>query len=252
MKIVAIVQARMNSSRLPGKVLAEIEGRPMLEYLIGRISKASSINEIIVATTDSPSDDVISDWVKEYAKLNCYRGSECDVLDRFYQSAKKYEADLIVRVTADDPLKDPEIIEKAISYFKKIPNLDYCSNTIIPSYPEGLDIEVFRFSALEQAWLNATLLSEREHVTPYIWKNGEIFNLYNFLNDRDLSAWRWTVDKKNDLDFVKLIFKKFKNNYDVNFKEIVEYIDANPKVASINDGTIRNEGYIRSVKKEEL
>jgi spore coat polysaccharide biosynthesis protein SpsF len=250
MKTIAIIQARMASTRLPMKVLAEIEGRPMLEWLIQRVSATPAINQIIVATTDSAADDELANWVDKVAGLECFRGSENDVLDRFYQCAKWHRADLIVRVTADDPLKDAAIIQKAIDCFFENSSLDYCSNTIKPTYPEGLDIEVFRYLALERAWREAALLSEREHVTPYIWKNTNLFNVNNFEYHRDLSDWRWTVDKPSDLEFMKKIFEHFKAKPMVNFEEVIKYLELNPEISRINSGTVRNEGYLKSINGE--
>jgi len=251
-KTVAIIQARMASSRLPGKVLANIAGMPMLARLIQRVSATPVINQLIVATTDTPEDNILADWVARVAGVACFRGSEQDVLDRFYHCAKQYEADLIVRVTADDPLKDPAIIKKAVDFCRASPILDYCSNTIKPTYPEGLDIEVFRYAALDRAWRESTLLSEREHVTPYIWKNSGLFTIKNFEYQSDLSSWRWTVDKPNDLEFMNRIFEHFKNNPLVNFEDVIKHLKINPELAGINAGTIRNEGYLKSIKGETL
>jgi len=199
----------MASSRLPGKVLLDVEGKKMLERIVERISESSFINKIVVATTIEPEDDAIENFVNQNLKCEIFRGSKNDVLDRFYKCAKKYEADLVIRVTADDPLKDPQIIDKAVDIMIKDSNIDYCSNTIEPTYPEGLDIEVFRFSSLKRAFNGAVLSSEREHVTPYIWKNTHKFNIHNFKFERNLSSWRWTVDKKVDFDFICCIFKEF-------------------------------------------
>jgi spore coat polysaccharide biosynthesis protein SpsF len=250
-KTLAIIQARMASTRLRGKVLADVAGKPLLAWLIQRIAATPAIDQIVVATTDTADDDVLAKWVNGVAGLECFRGSEHDVLDRFFQCAKRYQGNLVVRVTADDPLKDPTIIQKAIDYFRAEPSLDYCSNTIKPTYPEGLDIEVFRYGALEKAKLESTLPSEREHVTPYIWKNPSLFNIKNFEYRRDLSNWRWTVDKANDLEFVRKIFWHFKENPLVNFEDIINYLEQNPELMNINSGTMRNEGYFKSINEEE-
>ncbi|MBE0613480.1 MAG: glycosyltransferase family protein [Burkholderiales bacterium] len=250
MKAIAIVQARMASTRLPGKVLADIAGKPMLAWLIQRVSATPGIEKIIVATTDNADDDVLADWVTNVAGLACYRGSEQDVLDRYYRCARLYRSDLIVRVTADDPLKDPTIIQKAIDSFDATPTLDYCSNTIKPTYPEGLDIEVFRHASLERAWRESTLPSEREHVTPYIWKNASLFSVENFEYGRDLSSWRWTVDKPNDIEFMNKVLGHFKNDPLVNFEAVIRYLELDPALARINAGTIRNEGYLKSMNEE--
>ena len=253
MKIIGIIQARMGSSRLPGKVLADVSGLPMLARIIGRVSATPDLKDIVLATTTSPEDDDLADWViANFVKVACFRGNENDVLDRFYQCAKLHHADLIVRITADDPLKDAEIIQKAIDYFYHEPLLDYCSNTIRPTYPEGLDIEVFKYSALERAWIEARLPSEREHVTPYIWKNTNMFNVRNFEYKRDLSNWRWTVDKPADLLLMDKIHQHFIDEPLVNFEKIIKYLDANLELIKLNDETIRNEGYIKSISGENL
>lgn len=253
MKIVAIIQARMSSTRLPGKVLSEIAGTPMLARIIARVSATPDIDEIVLATTLAPEDNVLAEWMfSNYRNEKCFRGNADDVLDRYYQCAKLHHADLIVRITADDPLKDASIIQKAINFFYADPSLDYCSNTIKPTYPEGLDIEVFKFSALEVAWKAARLQSEREHVTPFIWKNTSIFNLKNFEYERNLSTWRWTVDKPVDLIFMNKIHDRFVGDPLVKFEKIIDYLDKNPSLLEINDGTIRNEGYLKSINEERL
>lgn len=250
MKTVAIVQARMASTRLPGKVLVDIAGKPLLAWLIQRVNSTSGIDQVVVATTDTSVDDVLADWITRVARTACFRGDEDDVLARFYDCAKLYAADLVVRVTADDPLKDPAIIQRAIDEFRRIPSLDYCSNTIDPTYPEGLDIEVLRFSALEKAHVEATLRSDKEHVTPYIWRQPEIFQILNFCYHRDLSSWRWTVDTPADLNLMRAIFTKFRERPLVAFEEVVAFLEDNPQLTSMNQGIQRNQRYRQSVREE--
>jgi len=249
-KIVAIIQARMGSSRLPGKVLKELSGCTILELIIQRVSLTKGLSDIVVSTSTNKKDDVIESWAKK-KEVKYYRGSEHDVLDRFYQTAKTFKADLIVRITADDPLKDHEIIEEALNFFDHIEDLDYCSNTIVPSYPEGLDVEVFKFSALEKAWNEAVLKSEREHVTPFIWKNDQLFKSKNFTLKEDLSEWRWTVDNPEDYEFMQEIFKEFRSNRTVSYKEVIEFLKKNKDLMKINNSFLRNEGYLQSINKEK-
>lgn len=251
MKVVAIIQARMSSTRLPGKVLTDICGQPLLKWLLNRIVSVKEIDEVVVATTTNPADDELQEWLNKESVI-CFRGSEDDVLDRFYWCAKERAADIIVRVTADDPLKDPGVIRQAITSLINNPNADYCSNTIHPTFPEGLDIEVFRFSALEHAFRDARLASEREHVTPYIWKNPQLFFIKEFIWERNLSDWRWTVDKPADLEFVKNIYMHFRDQPLVSFTEIINYLEKFPEILLINKGTIRNEGYLKSLTLEKL
>jgi len=204
-KVVAIIQARMGSTRLPKKVLREFAGSSILDVILERISLSNNLDQIVLATTINDIDDKLEQWANKSGVL-IHRGSEDDVLERFYESAKAFHADIIVRITADDPLKDAEIIDECLSYFYNDKDLDYCSNTLYPSYPEGLDIEAFRFRALEKAWKEAKLRSEREHVTPYIWKNENGFKIKQFSHDEDLSNWRWTVDNQTDFEFMQIIF----------------------------------------------
>ena len=250
MRVVAIIQARMNSTRLPGKVLANISGVPMLSRIIERIYSTPGIDKVVVATTISQSDDNLVEWLEDNNEVEYFRGNENDVLDRYYQCASLQGADLVVRVTADDPLKDPSIIQRAINPFFIDSTLDYCSNTIRPTYPEGLDVEVIRFSALERAWTKSCLPTEREHVTPYIWKNPNIFNIRNFEYRRDLSSWRWTVDKEVDIQFMEKVYDHYSNNPLVHFEAVIKYLEVNPNILKINSGIIRNEGYIKSLAKE--
>lgn len=250
MKIVAIIQARMGSSRLPNKVLAEINGKALIEILIDRMRRAKLINELVVATTDSQCDDVLNEWLLEKG-INVFRGSEMDVLDRFYNCALLNSADIVVRLTADDPLKDPEIIDRAIGILINDINLDYVSNTLSPTFPEGLDVEVFKVSALERAHREAVLLSDREHVTPYIWRNLEKFAAASFAHNENLNHWRWTVDKKCDLDFMREMLGGLASGHLVGFEEIISYIKKNPSLMEINMGIARNEGYLKSLKLEK-
>lgn len=239
----------MASTRLPGKVLAQVSGVPLIEILLRRLKKVEEIDLIVVATTINSADDILVKWLYENNYLY-FRGSENDVLDRFLQAAKKYEADIIIRVTADDPLKDPEIIQKAINIFKNIPNIDYVSNTIEPTYPEGLDIEIFNVKALIRAEKESVLNSDREHVTSYIWKNPNSFRTFNFTADIDRSNLRLTVDKLNDLTFIRKLLEISNNDFLINYKNIIEILDKNTYLSKINQGTARNEGYLNSLKKE--
>jgi spore coat polysaccharide biosynthesis protein SpsF len=205
---------------------------------------------LVVATTTDLADDVLVNWCVGQA-IPVYRGSVDDVLDRFWQCAKHYKAELIVRVTADDPLKDPEIIKKALDLCNSTPEVDYVSNTLMPSYPEGLDIEVVRYRALERAAKQAILPSEREHVTPYIWKHPELFVLRSFSMQPDLSHWRWTVDKHADLEMVRHIFAQFSDHPLFSYLDVISWIKEHPEIMMINLGIIRNEGYYKSLAKEQ-
>lgn len=251
MRTVAIIQARMGSSRLPGKVLADIAGKSMLQRVIERVAAAQLVDDVVIATTTSVEDDLLIEHLRRITTYNFFRGPVNDVLSRFYFCAKLHRADVIVRVTADDPLKDPQIIDRAISLLSADPDLDYCSNTLQPSYPEGLDIEVISFPALERAHVEARLASEREHVTPYIWKNKGLFNVLNFMSERDLKDWRWTVDKPEDLEFMRCVYDHFRDRPLVPYEDILAWLDINQEVRHLNSRILRNEGYQKSLKMEK-
>jgi spore coat polysaccharide biosynthesis protein SpsF len=249
--VTAIIQARLGSTRLPGKVLTDIAGQPMLGRILQRVAAADSIDAVVVATTDAPEDDRICDYVLGNSPHAVFRGSQLDVLDRYYECARLHGADVVVRVTADDPLKDPGIIDAAVALLKADVDLDYCSNTIEPTFPEGLDVEVFRFRALEQAHREASLPSEREHVTPYLYKHPELFRVRNFRMDRNLSDWRWTVDEQVDIDFMTAVYSHFKSQPLVAYAEVIDWLAKNPSVQLLNADVARRAGYQKSLAAEQ-
>lgn len=206
MSVAAIIQARMNSTRLPGKVMFLAAGKPLLQYQLERAAHSKLIKEIIVATTNRNEDDEIVNLCGRLA-VKYFRGSEADVLDRFYQCAKQFGLKTIVRLTADNPLQEPGIVDKVISAFLES-NCDYASNTLKPTYPDGLDVEVFTAEALEKAWLQAKPAYEREHVTPFLKENPVIFKLMNVEDEIDHSGLRCTVDTLKDYILVKDIIDK--------------------------------------------
>jgi spore coat polysaccharide biosynthesis protein SpsF len=247
MKIVAIIQARMGSTRLPGKVLLDLEGSPLIQRVIDKVL-CSNVDEVVVATTISASDDKLVEWCK-YNSISFFRGSENNVLKRYYECAKSYDADVVVRVTSDDPFKDPLVINKAIDMM--IENqYDYVSNTIHPTFPEGVDIEVFTFNALKKCFNNAVLHSEKEHVTPYIWKNDNIFSLYNFTYEENLSSLRWTIDYKEDLEFSRAVYKYLKHKKCFLMEDVLSILKQYPELYDLQKAVVRNEGYIGSIQGE--
>jgi spore coat polysaccharide biosynthesis protein SpsF len=246
MKTVAIVQARMASSRLPGKVLADIAGRPMLDHVVKRARWARLLDLVSVATSEGPADDAVAQFCRDRS-ISCFRGSEADVLDRYYRAALQLDADVVVRLTADCPLLDPAVIDKVVRFFHE-GDYDYVSNTLEPSYPDGLDTEVFRRDALERAWREARLASEREHVTPYIWNHPEVFRVANVRYDRDLAGLRWTVDEPEDLTFVRRIYEHFDPELPFGVDEILAFLAECPELGRVNSKFKRNEGYRASVQ----
>jgi spore coat polysaccharide biosynthesis protein SpsF len=251
MKICAIVQARMGSTRLPNKTIADIVGKPMLAHVVERLKGSNLLEGIIIATTADDSGNTIVEIAK---KLGVYvsKGSEHDVLDRYYQAFKKYPADVVVRVSSDCPLIDPIIIDKVVNrYFEG--DYDYVTNTLVRTYPDGLDVEVFSFIALEKAWKEAALFSEREHVTPYIWKNAEKFRLANVENEVNLAHLRWTVDQKEDLKFVREVYKYlYKEGGIFHMNDVLELLSKYPHLKQINQGIATNAGYAKSLKKDRI
>ena len=195
MRIDAYIQARMGSTRLPGKVLKKVLNKPLLEFLVERLSQCEEIDEIIILTTNQPADDCIASFCEERS-IALFRGSENDVLQRYYQAALERKSDAIVRITADCPLIDPEIVDQVIHLFlnEDPKELNYVSNTLERTFPRGLDVEVFSFQALQEAYQNAIAPAEREHVTLYMYRNPACFCLKNLAHSPSLSHHRWTVD----------------------------------------------------------
>lgn len=237
MKVVCLVQARVGSTRLPGKILKEICGKTILHHEIDRLKKCKEIDEIVIATTDKEDDDKIVNEAKKLS-VKYFRGSENDVLSRFYYSAKENNADIIVRVTSDCPCIDFEILDKMLIYFKekyKEKQVDYLSNTIKRTYPRGYDIEIFTFSALEKSYINAEKEYEREHVTPYIYDKTNNFLKLSFENKEDYSKYRVTLDTIEDFIVIKNIFENlyYKNPY-FKLNDVVQYLNNNLHIVDIN------------------
>lgn len=250
-KISAIFQVRMGSTRLPAKALIDIEGKPLLQHVVERVQRSQYIDDIVLATTIKPEDSPIIHFAETH-KLKFFTGSEEDVLDRFYQSAKMCSADIVVRITPDDPFKDPEIIDKAIEILLQEGDVvEYVTNTLPPSYPIGLDIEVFFIKTLEKAWREAKKLSEREHVTPYIWNHPEIFNIRNFSYMEDISHHHWTLDNEKDLLFTREIYKKiYHEKPGFLMQDVLDLLDAEPDLVQINACEEKYAGYLKSLEKD--
>jgi len=244
--ILAILQARVSSSRLPGKVLEGILGKPMIERQIERVRRARRIERFVLATSTDSRDDSLAELGERIA-VDCFRGSLDDVLDRFYQAARVYGAAHVVRLTGDCPLADPELIDKVID-FHVAGNFDYTSNTLKPSFPDGLDVEVLRFSALAHAWREADLPSEREHVTSFIYKHPERFQLGSYAGPEDLSHLRWTVDERKDLEFVRRVYEAlYPGKPDFGIQDVLKLLASHPELTKINCTIERNAGYRKSV-----
>ncbi|RPD40512.1 cytidylyltransferase domain-containing protein [Chitinophaga barathri] len=252
MQVVAITQARIGSSRLPGKILREVNGQSLLEIHLQRISAAATIQKLIVATTLEPGIEPVLGIMKKLG-VQYFQGSTDDVLDRFYQAVKDIRPDYVIRLTADCPLIDPRLIDKVVQYTLGH-QLDYCSNTLEENYPDGQDIEVFRFAALEKAWQEATLPSDREHVTPFIRRHsdfigGTTFKAANFNEGVQLGGLRMTVDEQRDLDVITQLITQLGTG--ATMGAYAEFLRTNPAIQSINSEIKRNEGYQKSLNNDQ-
>ncbi len=239
MKTVAIVQARMGSTRFPNKVMRPVCGTPMIGLLLERLSKARKIDQIVLATSVDPCNDPLASYVESIG-YPVYRGSERDVLDRYYRAAKQHQADVVVRVTGDCPLVDPNVVDSVIGLFDES-SVDYASNVAPPTYPDGLDVEVFTFSALDLAWNEARNPQHREHVTPFIRESPRCTRI-NLGNSSDESAQRWTVDEPEDLAVVERVFAHFHPRRDFSWLEVLALRDDHPDWFEVNRHLVRNAG----------
>ena len=248
-KVTVIIQARTGARRLLDKVLLKLADKTVLEHVIARAGKAKTVDRVVVATTVCSADLKIVSLVSRLG-VGVFCGSETDVLDRYYQAARLFDAKHIVRVTADCPVIDPKIIDKTVAqYFKS--GADYCSNALSSTFPDGQDVEVFSFDALARAWHLARLDSEREHVTPFIWKNNHLFKIARFESRIDYSAKRWTLDEPRDFQFLKTLYRHlYRRNRFFGMDEILKFLKKNPRVELINSTIGRNEGYQKSVKED--
>ncbi len=244
--ILGILQARASSRRLPGKVLKPILGRPMLERQIERLRRALRLDRLVVATSSDASDDAIAALCGSLA-VDCFRGSLDDVLDRFYQAARPYAPRAVVRLTGDCPLTDPRVIDQLIDMHLS-GGFDYTSNVVQRSYPDGLDAEVMAFHCLVTAWREATLPSEREHVTPYIRSQRERYRFGDLVRPQDLSNQRWVVDDPQDFAFVSAIYEAlYPENPAFTTVDILALLERRPDIAAMMGHAPTNEGYQRSL-----
>ena len=243
----AIIQARMGSSRLPGKILMKLNGISVLECLINQLKHSKLLNRKIIATSTNNEDNIVFDFAQSN-DLDSFRGSELDVLDRYYLCAKHFSLKHIVRITADCPLIDPQIVDRSIDLYLRN-NLDYVNNFHKRTFPSGTEVEVFSFSVLEKTWKNAKKPSEREHVTPYIYNNPDKFSIGFIENNKNLSNLHWTIDRIEDLNLVRTIYKRT-HNTPILLDDILNIIESDPQILEINKNTSSIEGYLKSLKND--
>ncbi len=243
MSVNAIIQARCGSTRFPNKVFALIDGKPLLWHVVNRLKHATKIDDIIVATTVSEKDDKIEEWCKEN-DVHCFRGSEDNVLNRYYSASEAFPSDYVVRITADDPFKEPKVIDAVVTKLIE-DGYDHVTNNLPPSFPEGLDCEAFKKSALDRSEKEAETAFEREHVTQYIYHHPEIFKIGNVCNGENLSYLRWTVDKDVDFEMVKAVYahRNPANKGILLMDEILDILKANPEIEKINSEVERSAMY---------
>jgi spore coat polysaccharide biosynthesis protein SpsF len=234
MRIVCIIQARMGSTRLPGKVLMDLAGEPVLARVVNRARRATRLAEVVVATSTKSEDNAIA-ALCEARGWPCFRGSEADVLDRYYQAARVFRADVVVRVTSDCPLIDPEVLDRLIGEFvNRLPTVDYAANFLPrPTYPHGLDAEVMRFDVLERLWRDDTNPAWREHVTLYLLEHPDWFTIHTVSHDVNLSHHRWTVDHAEDLALLRRIFEHFADDR-FSWREALDLVGWHPDWEKLN------------------
>jgi spore coat polysaccharide biosynthesis protein SpsF len=229
---VAVVQARTGSTRLPGKVLLDLAGGPMLDRVVRRALRSSRVDALVVATTDEPGDDAIEERAAALG-VPCFRGSEDDVLDRTYRAAREHDAGVVVRITSDCPLVEPEIVDRVVAAFEADPAADFASNTLDRTYPQGLDVEVASLEALERAWEEAVEPYERAHVFPYIYEHPGRFRLVSVRDDVDRSSLRWTVDTEEDLAFARAVYDRLGGDA-FGWRDVLALLEREPALADLN------------------
>lgn len=245
-EVICIIQARMGSERLPGKTLAPILEKPLLQHVIERVAASTLVEGVILATTDKAEDDPVADLAQKLG-VKCFRGSENDVLDRTYQAAQKFNVEHIVRVNGDCPLIDPKVIDRVVEVYLS-GQYDYVTNIL--TFPDGQDVEAFARQALERAWKEAHAASDREHVTAYIRKAGS-FRVFEVRNSVDLSHLKWSVDTEDDLKFVRAVNEQLGVNGAIfHMEDVIQALEDFPKIASINQVSVRDEGYYRSIAND--
>jgi len=248
--ILGIIQARMGSLRLPGKVLKEIDGKPLLWYLYERVTLSKHIDKVVIATAKGAANLPIVEFANKY-NIDCFPGSEQDLVDRLYKTAKKFSAEIIIRITGDCPLIDYRVVDKGIKfYLDNRDRYDYVANTIKPTYPDGQDYDVMPVRTIEKMWNEVKDPFWREWFNSYIVEHPAVFRLANVTNDKDLSSLRWTVDYDKDFIFVEHIFNEFySKRKDFSMNDILRFLEKNPKLSEINSQYIRNIAYDEAKKE---
>lgn len=234
-RVVIIVQARMGATRLPGKTLLEVMNRPLLAYQYERLKRCKTVDEVVIATSLNAGDQPIVNYCEKHS-IPYFRGSETDVLDRYYQTACAFKADVIVRSTADCPFVEPEVVDAVVEYYLETePAYGYVSNIIPRTFPRGLDVEVFPFKNLKEAALNAHTPAEREHVTPYFYEHTQQYKIGSVIRSPDISSYRWTLDTPEDYELIATVLKEvYPVNPKFNLDTLLQAFEEHPEWRKIN------------------
>ena len=232
MRIITIIQARMGSTRLPGKVMFDLRGRTVLARVVERVRRSRLAGEVVVATTTKTADDVVAEECRRLA-VEVFRGSESDVLDRYYNAADYFHADAIVRVCSDCPLIDPEIVDQTIQSFLEA-QADYASNALDRTYPLGLDTEVITWHTLKRCWREARAFYQRSHVTPYVYENPDQFRIVRVRGHEDYSDYRWTLDTPEDLAFIRAVYDRMEDKDEFSWHDVLRVLEQEPELAELN------------------
>ena len=253
MKTIAIIQGRMGSVRLPGKIMMPLCGQiPALGCMLARVKQSKQIDQLIVATTTNPEDQAVVQYLQG-TNQEYFRGSEQDLLDRYYQGAKTFGAkssDIVVRLTADCPVIDPDVIDDIVKIYKA-GGYDFVSNTLQPySFPDGMDVEVFSFKNLERAWREASLPSHREHVTFYFWQHPDLFKIFYHKSDKDLTSYRLTLDYSEDYQVLQKVYEHF-SGFEFSMQDILQFLDQHPEIRNINAALPQNAGWLESLEADK-
>jgi spore coat polysaccharide biosynthesis protein SpsF (cytidylyltransferase family) len=251
MSVVCVIQARMSSTRLPGKVLMDVQGKPMLQLELERVKRSTTLDKVVIATSTDPSDDAIWDFC-ESIQQPCFRGSLHDVMDRYCQAAKANNANIVVRVTGDCPLIDYRVIDECVNKLK-LGGCDLVGNHVYPTWPDGLDVEAFKFSALEKANAECEHPFLREHVTLFIKYQPSIFKIGHVKNAKDLSRKRWTLDYQEDYDLLKSVYDGlYENNQDFTTEDILKFLEKNPHLEESVKQYSRYDGIDVALKESNI
>lgn len=244
-----IIQARMGSTRLPGKIMMSVDNsNPVIWYVTNQLKYSKFCEKLVIATTTLVEDDTVVDFARRNS-IQYFRGSSEDCLDRYYQCAKSFTISTIVRITCDNPLIDPTLVDDAVKLFDD-GDYDYVTNCKPRTFPQGTEVEVFSFNALKKAWEEASKPSEREHVTPYFYNNPGKFRIFNITNQKNISNLRWTVDRIEDLEFVRTLVLRIKKS-PILMKDILQILENEPDLANINKNYIMDEGYMKSLENDK-